>query len=86
MINLELQIGSSSVAFRNLFFKYGKTPMSHKFWELQIYRSPKLLNFIFQIKRYCDHSGVILGLGLLTFNIEFTIYDDRHWAERSANK
>ena len=65
--------------FKNIKVLAGKTPFKHKFWEFEIYKSPDLLIFGFDLTHKKSHAGLELELGLLTYCIRFNFYDNRHW-------
>ena len=50
-----------------------------KAWEVQLYRSNVIFEFLFKVKIKYDHPGIELNLGLFSFNISFLVYDNRHW-------
>lgn len=79
MINFIFElVNPFSRKFSMLFSKHGRLAFS-KAWELNVYRTNTMLLLAgdFSIKR--DHAGFKLRLGLLSFEIEFQIYDARHW-------
>jgi hypothetical protein len=57
----------------------GSTFLEHKFWEIQISKSCELLRLEFSWTVQEDHAGIRLELGLLGYQIDFNIYDHRHW-------
>lgn len=80
MININFNIRNPwSSRWKNYRCFHGLLPIPHKFWELQFYRSSDIIDLTFQINIRQSHGGVRLGLGLLTCNVEFQIYDNRHW-------
>jgi len=81
MINLRLEIQNpfSKDRFKNLGSLSGRLT-KNKFWEVQhTFYDGMLLDVDFSIKRRCDHAGVFLVLGLLTYAVHISIYDNRHW-------
>ena len=81
MINLQINLRiPGSDRFKNIKCCQGSMPfLKNKFWEIQIYQSADILDLFIRITHKQDHAGIHLGLGLLGFNIEFQIYDNRHW-------
>lgn len=65
--------------FANIKVWSGETPIKHKYWEVQITKCDNLLRVEFETTTRQDHAGVRLELGLLGYEIDFTIYDNRHW-------
>lgn len=54
--------------------------MPFKFWELQVYLSADIIDIRVNITAKQSHSGIQLCLGLLGVNVDFNIYDARHWS------
>lgn len=65
--------------FQSVYCKSGKTPIKHKFWEIQTMRTDELIAFEFRVSAMTDHAGANLWLGLLGYAINFQFYDNRHW-------
>jgi hypothetical protein len=65
--------------FANIKYWSGETPFKHKFWEVQIIKSPELFRIEFEFTTQQDHAGVNIELALLGYHISFTFYDNRHW-------
>jgi len=65
--------------FENIKYWAGDTLIKHKFWEVQIIKNDNLLRVEFGVTTQQDHAGINLELGLLGYEIHFTIYDNRHW-------
>ena len=65
--------------FANIKNWHGRTPIKNKFWEIQIIKNDNLLRVEFEFSIKQDHAGINLELGLLGFEIHFTVYDNRHW-------
>ncbi len=84
MINFQINLRvPGSDRFRNIRCWHGITPFVHKFWEVQIYKSADILDIFLRISRKQNHAGIQTGLGLLGFNVEFQIYDSRHWNDET---
>jgi len=82
MINFNFNIRvPGSNRFRNIRSWAGSSPIPFKFWELQIYLSADIVDVTVNITARQSHSGIRLGLGLLGVNVEFNLYDSRHWSE-----
>lgn len=80
MINLQANIRIPGCdRFENIFCWHGSTIFQNKFWELQCYKSADILDIFLRITHRQDHAGLHIGLGLFGFNLEFQIYDNRHW-------
>jgi len=81
MINLQfnLRIPGSS-RFKNIKCWHSSMPVvKNKFWEIQVYQSADIFDLFLRITRKESHSGMHIDTGLLGFNLEFQIYDNRHW-------
>ncbi len=65
--------------FENIKCWAGETFIEHKFWEIEIIKNDNLLRFEFGFTTQQDHAGINLELGLLGYEIHFTVYDSRHW-------
>ena len=79
MINFIFEIVNPfSNKFSGLFIKRGRLTQV-KSWELNAYRTNTifLIGLNFTIKR--DHAGGKVRLGAMGFEVEFQIYDARHW-------
>lgn len=65
--------------FESVYLKSGLTPLKHKAYEFEIYRSSDILGFgtYFDINQ--SHAGFRLSLSLLTYSFDFSFYDVRHW-------
>ena len=82
MINFSFNIRvPGSNRFRDIRTWHGSLPVAYKHWELQIYLSVDIITASVNITAKEDHSGVRLCLGLLGFNIDFNVYDTRHWVD-----
>lgn len=68
-----------SERFQNIKCWQGSTPIKNKYWEVQIIKNDNLFRFEFSFTIREDHAGPNLELGLLGYEIHFTIYDNRHW-------
>lgn len=81
MINFQFNVRvPGSDRFENIKCCHGILPFSqHKFWELQIYKGSDIVDFCIRATAKQDHAGLNIGIGLLGFNVEFQIYDNRHW-------
>lgn len=86
MIHFNFSISNPwSTAWRNIRAWYGITPIKHKCWELQIMQSPDIIAFDFSLTHRQDHAGIRIGAALLGYEIQATIYDSRHWDEKTAS-
>ncbi len=65
--------------FANVKCWHGSTPIKNKYWEIQIIKCYNLIRCEFEFNIRQDHAGINLELGLLGYEIHFTIYDNRHW-------
>lgn len=65
--------------FKNIKVWSGATPWKNKFWEIQVIENDNLLRVEFNFTTQQDHAGVVFELGLLGYEIHFSIYDSRHW-------
>lgn len=66
-------------SFKNICNWSGKLPFKNKFWELELIKDSCIIEFDFTVRTRCDHAGATLGLGLFSYGINATIYDNRHW-------
>ena len=68
--------------FENLGCQSGMLTQ-HKAWEVQIMQTDALASFTLNIAwRGTDHAGPSLGFGLFGYEVDFKIYDTRHWNSR----
>ena len=65
--------------FENLKCWVGDTFVKHKYWEVEVIKNDNLLRIEFEVTTQQDHAGVNLELGLLGYEVHFTVYDNRHW-------
>jgi hypothetical protein len=65
--------------FQNIWNTAGSTPIKNKYWEVQVIKNDNLFRIEFGWTIQQDHAGVNLELGLLGYEIHFTLYDNRHW-------
>lgn len=65
--------------FKNIKVWMGETPIKNKYWEVQVIKNDNLFRLEFEVTTQQDHAGCNLELGLLGYEIHFTIYDNRHW-------
>lgn len=81
MLNFEIQINGP--CYRSNFL-----PLWVKHWELSKNKTleieilkftPSLLTLRFQWSKWRDHAGLIIELGLLGYEFNFSIRDNRHW-------
>ena len=80
MISLNIDIINPwSKRFTNLWCKFYDTPFEHKFIELEVYRSSSIVTIGFNYTTRRDHAGLDICIGLLTYNLHFNFYDNRHW-------
>lgn len=80
MINLNISIRNSyTEQFKNIKCWAGKTLIKHKFWEFQIMQTSDIVSACLDITHRQDHAGIRISLGLAGYNIDASIYDDRHW-------
>ena len=79
MINIIFKIDNPFTdRFANLFNRHGNL-FTNKAWEFEILKVNNLLNFQLQYTIRTDHAGLRLELGILGYELGFTIYDIRHW-------
>lgn len=81
MINLQFNIRiPGSDRFRNIACWHGIIPFcSHKFWEVQVYQGSDIIDLYLRFTTKQSHAGLDTGIGLLGHNLEFRVYDNRHW-------
>lgn len=51
----------------------------NKAWEFNIYRTATIFSNRLEFTMNRDHAGLRLEIGLLGYEVEFQIYDVRHW-------
>jgi len=51
----------------------------NKAWEFNVYRTATVLAVSVELTMRRDHAGLRLEIGLLGYDVEFQIYDVRHW-------
>lgn len=88
MIHVNFNIRNPWSNFFKTGYVWSGNLIAHKFWELQAMRTSDIVCFNLSFSIRQDHAGFNFELGLLSFNISFTIYDHRHWdhlAERYEN-
>ena len=51
----------------------------NKAWEFNIYRTATIFSNRLELTMRRDHAGLRLEIGLLGYDVEFQIYDVRHW-------
>lgn len=79
MIYLNLTLRNPwSDRFENVYATGGHLA-GHKAWEFQIYRSDTVAELECRITTREDHAGLKLGIGLLSWTVDFNVYDTRHW-------
>ncbi len=80
MINLCFVLSNPfSNRFGGVYEKSGKTWMPNKFWELGVYKTNSIILFTFNFTIRGDHAGLKFDFGILGLDINFMIYDNRHW-------
>jgi hypothetical protein len=62
-----------------LLYGFAKTLTKNKALEIEAYRSDTILEYEIKFTIREDHSGLTIGLGLLSYTIRLQIYDTRHW-------
>jgi hypothetical protein len=85
MIDLHFSIRNPrSREWRNIRSWYGSTPIEHKFWEVEIIKSADLIAFTFSLTYRQDHAGIRLGTTLVGYEVQATVYDNRHWDDETS--
>jgi hypothetical protein len=64
--------------FEHAVTKHGIVTQN-KAWEVNIYRTATVFSNSLELTMRRDHAGLRLEIGLLGYDIEFQIYDVRHW-------
>ena len=86
MIDLHFSIRNPwSNKWRNIRSWHGNTPWAHKYWEFEVMQSADLIAFTFSLTHRQDHAGIRISAALLGYEIQATIYDSRHWDEKTAS-
>lgn len=77
--NINIRNPNWAERFKNIKVWAGPTPFQNKWWEVQILENDNLLRCEFEFTVKQDHAGINLELGLLGYEVHFTVYDNRHW-------
>ena len=64
--------------FQHAVTKHGIVTQN-KAWEFNVYRTATVLALSLELTMRRDHAGLRLEVGLLGYDVEFQIYDVRHW-------
>jgi hypothetical protein len=64
--------------FEHAVTKHGIVTQN-KAWEFNIYRTSTIFSNSLELTMRSDHAGLRLEIGLLGYDVEFQIYDVRHW-------
>lgn len=84
MIYINLSINNPfSNRFEHVLLKHGIVTQNTA-WEFNIYRSATIVAFKFDLTGRRDHAGVRLELGFLGYEVEFHMYDVRHWDNENS--
>ena len=79
MINITLALTNPfSNRFDTLWEKSGRIT-KHKVWEVEVLKTTSVAYIDLRITTRQSHAGVMLGLGLLGYEILVSLYDTRHW-------
>lgn len=62
----------------------GSSILKYKHWEFNIYKTSDIIGINLEITHRCDHAGISLQISLLGYNIEYHLYDIRHWDSRAV--
>ena len=85
MITLQLNIRNPySNRFKNIKCWSGKTPIENKYWEIQVMKTSDLVDICLQITHRQSHAGVRFSLGLFGYQVDFNLYDSRHWNDEEG--
>jgi hypothetical protein len=85
MISLKFCVTNPwSDRFESLYSSAGKTLIKHKVWEFQILRTDELLAIDLRCNIRGDHAGLDIWSSLLSYSLNFKIYDSRHWNYESS--
>jgi hypothetical protein len=64
--------------FQHAVTKHGIVTQN-KAWEFNVYRTATIFSNSLEFTMRGDHAGLRLEIGLLGYDVEFQIYDVRHW-------
>lgn len=79
MINIRATIRNPwSDRFQRVCTRWGPTFWVNWFWEVDVFRSSDIFDCYLRVTPGEDHAGVYVGLALLTWNLDISIYDCRH--------
>ena len=79
MIWLHIQIDNPWSDRWHILKDWSGSFTKHKHWEFNCYATNQLIEITAEVTTACDHAGFQIKLGLLGYNVEFQIYDGRHW-------
>ena len=80
MISISINVRNPwGKSFSNLWCRLYNTPFAHKFIELELYKSSSIISVEFNYSVKQDHAGLDITVGVLSYNLHFNFYDNRHW-------
>lgn len=86
MIHFNLNISNPwAKQWRNIRCWHGNTPWAHKHWEVEVMQSADIIAVEFSLTHRQNHAGIRIGAAMLGYEIQATIYDSRHWDDKTAS-
>lgn len=79
MVHLTFRIQFPVDRWKSVWRISGKTLVSHKCWEFEIFETSDLIALNFSLTSGKDHAGLGLEFAILGYSAEFIVYDTRHW-------
>jgi hypothetical protein len=79
MINFNFEIKNPWSSRWNIVLTKHGLLKKYKGFEFNVYRSNTIVNFEFNLSTRTDHAGLSLHLGIVGYQIEFSLHDTRHW-------
>lgn len=76
MLSVNLRLSDLS-RWRSILSKFGRLTENWG-WEFNVYKNGVLLALSLEIRLTGDHRGIELGAGLLSYELDLSIYDRRH--------
>jgi hypothetical protein len=71
--------------WRNIRCWHGATPFAHKYWEVEVIQSADIIAVEFSLTHKQNHAGIRIGVAVLGYEVQATIYDSRHWDDKTES-
>mgnify|MGYP001805996116 CR=1 FL=1 len=66
-----------------VYEKEGKTCNPNKFWAFTVVKNSCIIGFSFNWSTRQDHAMIGFDVSLLGWNLDFRVYDSRHWDDKN---